>query len=440
MNSLKKLIKDKSPWLSVFDAFDLIKNKTDLELDYEIAELLISIEINDFCIPYDKSHYFDGKPVRLHRDFDNKQFSKMDYLLINLASRSIAVDDFNVDFKNYVWFKDDFFYQFERFTEINLEKSEQRDKFHENKTLDESKSFPLYFKNKIFSVHEASCLMTGYNPVSTSRCSNKISWLEQHPEYEEAFDFIYSAVKSGFFGEFGNEDPYLDVNRLKEFFSDSGIYIEGFNKNIETQNDINFGNYIVKQVKLEDYQRENEELAIKINKLEQKLQQEVLQSELLQSDYQSSQTQIRNLKSIISEKDKTIQKLKDDVQNENGKVFCLSMDLNDAKNDFQQLKLKYEDSEANLLTSIPSPTLNILDQIFDGSATERYAPDLVLSIKLWESIYINNPKNDSHSNKANGWITMNTGYDLSRPSAAKLREITTPFVNWSTHRDKNYKK
>ncbi|HCT2696359.1 TPA: hypothetical protein OUD70_002353, partial [Acinetobacter baumannii] len=166
----------------------------------------------------------------------------------------------------------------------------------------------------------------------------------------------------------------------------------------------------------------------------------VLQSELLQSDYQSSQTQIRNLKSIISEKDKTIQKLKDDVQNENGKVFCLSMDLNDAKNDFQQLKLKYEDLEANLLTSIPSPTLNVLDQIFDESATERYAPDLVLSIKLWESIYINNPKNDSHSNKANGWITMNTGYDLSRPSAAKLREITTPFVNWSTHRDKNYKK
>ncbi len=109
MNSLKKLIKDKSPWLSVFDAFNLIKNKTDLELDYEIAELLISIEINEFCIPYDKSHYFDGNPVRLHRDFDNKQFSKMDYLLINLASGSITIDDFNLDFKNYVWFKDDFF-------------------------------------------------------------------------------------------------------------------------------------------------------------------------------------------------------------------------------------------------------------------------------------------------------------------------------------------
>ena len=82
----------------------------------------------------------------------------------------------------------------------------------------------------------------------------------------------------------------------------------------------------------------------------------------------------------------------------------------------------------------------LLSLIFDESATQRYAPDLVLSIKLWESIYLKNPKNDSHSNKANGWIAMNTGYDLSRPSATKLREITTPFVNWSTHRDRNYKK
>ncbi|MDA3492714.1 MULTISPECIES: hypothetical protein [Acinetobacter] len=196
----------------------------------------------------------------------------------------------------------------------------------------------------------------------------------------------------------------------------------------------------MEQTKLKDYQRENQELALKINKLEQKLQQEILQSQLLQSDYQSSQAEIKNLKSVISEKDKTIQKLKDDVQKENGEVFCLSMDLNSAKNDFQQLKLKYEDLEAKLLISTPSSTLNILDQIFDESATERYSPDLVLSIKLWESIYINNPKNDSHSNKANSWITMNTGYDLSRPSATKLREITTPFINWSTHRDRNYKK
>lgn len=439
VNSLKKLIKDKSPFLSVFDAFEIIKNKTDLELDYEIAELLITIEINDFCIPYDKSRYIDGHPLRLYRDLDSKTSSKMDHLLRKLASGSIVIDDLNPDFRNYVWNKDDFYWQFERFTEIDLEESEQVDKINENKILAEINTLPLYFKNKIFSIHEATCLMTGFNPTSTSRCSNKVSWLEENPEYEEAFDFIYSAVKSGFFGDFSNEDPYLNANKLKEFFSDSGICVDGFNKDIAPQNEIASSPHIVEQITLKDYQIENKEFSARIKQLEQELQQEILQSELLQSDYQSSQTEIMNLKSVISEKDKTIQKLKDDVQKENGDVFILCMELDKAKHDMEKLKIKNEQLESNLLNNEPLSN-NLLDLIFDETVTERYAPDLVLSIKLWEHTYITNPKSDSHSNKANTWIASNTGYDQSKPSASKIREITTPLTFWSTHRDKNYKK
>lgn len=84
----------------------------------------------------------------------------------------------------------------------------------------------------------------------------------------------------------------------------------------------------------------------------------------------------------------------------------------------------------------------LLSQIFDESATERYAPDLALSIKLWEHIYITNPKSDSHTNKAIKWLKNNTGYEVSKKagSASKIREITTPFVSWGNLRDKNYKK
>ena len=106
----------------------------------------------------------------------------------------------------------------------------------------------------------------------------------------------------------------------------------------------------------------------------------------------------------------------------------LKKQLKDAEECIRQFKIEQSDKN------------NLLDLIFDDSITDRYAPDLVLSIKLWESIYILNPRDDSHSNKANNWITANTGYDQSKPSATKLREITTPFINWSTHRDKNYKK
>ena len=414
MNSLKKLIKDKSPWLTVLDAFELIKNKTDLQLNHDIAEFLISIEINDFCIPYNKSHYFNGQPERLHRDFDNKTLSKMDLLLIDLASQSIAVDDNNPNFKNYVWLKEDFFYQFERFTEIDLEVSEQ--------VKNENKSFPLYFKNKGFSIHEAVCLMTGYNPTSTSRLSNQRSWLEEHPEYEEAFDFIYSAVKSGFFGDSPNEDPYLYATKLKEFFADSEIYIDGFNKNSEQNDATTFDSHTIEKTTLKNYQRENQELAIKIKQLEQKLMQETAQSQLLESDYQSSQNEIRNLKSIISEKDKTIQKLKDEKQKENGDVFCLSMDLNNANEDFKQLKIKYEDLEAKfLINSLPLST-SLLEQIFDETVAERYAPDLVSAIKLWEYIYITNPKKeDSHSNKADTWLKNNTSYDTKKKGGLSIK-------------------
>lgn len=85
---------------------------------------------------------------------------------------------------------------------------------------------------------------------------------------------------------------------------------------------------------------------------------------------------------------------------------------------------------------------NLLDLIFDDTTRDRYAPDLVLSIKLWESIYILNPKDDSHSNKADTWLKNNTGYDTTKKAgpASKIREITAPFINWSTHRDKTYKK
>ena len=85
---------------------------------------------------------------------------------------------------------------------------------------------------------------------------------------------------------------------------------------------------------------------------------------------------------------------------------------------------------------------DLLSLIFDETKEERYSPDLVLSIKLWEHIYIVNPKKDSHSNKADTWLKANTGYDVIKKagSASKIREITTPFVNWSPHRDKKFKK
>lgn len=81
---------------------------------------------------------------------------------------------------------------------------------------------------------------------------------------------------------------------------------------------------------------------------------------------------------------------------------------------------------------------NLLDLIFDETAQDRYAPDLAYAIKAWESIYIKNPRTDSHNNKANTWIAKNTPYSGEQEETAtrRLREVIAPLSEWRHTRKK----
>ena len=123
----------------------------------------------------------------------------------------------------------------------------------------------------------------------------------------------------------------------------------------------------------------------------------------------------------------------------------LELDLAIEKNKVEKLNEEVDHLKAEIAKLEAAQAVQqdcLLSQIFDESTTERYAPDLALSIKLWEHIYITHPKSDSHSNKAIKWLENNTGYEVNKKtgSASKIREITTPFLNWGNLRDKNYKK
>lgn len=81
----------------------------------------------------------------------------------------------------------------------------------------------------------------------------------------------------------------------------------------------------------------------------------------------------------------------------------LELDLAIEKNKVEKLNEEIDNLKAEIAKWEASQAVQqdcLLSQIFDESATERYAPDLALSIKLWEHIYITNPKSDSHTNKA----------------------------------------
>lgn len=133
---------------------------------------------------------------------------------------------------------------------------------------------------------------------------------------------------------------------------------------------------------------------------------------------------------------------------EKQKIEELQKQLEAKEQDIQSLKRQLEQNEAEILRLKEYPLAqpdkeNLINLIFDDSVQERYSPDLANAIKLWKHIYINRSKDDSHTNMSNQWISSNTGYHENqtggKKSIERLKEITTPFVEWGNQRNKNYK-
>lgn len=235
------------------------------------------------------------------------------------------------------------------------------------------------FKKPLLTFHEASCIMTGYDPQLVEQCQNDTNFKQNFSNYLGAKDYIDVCADAQMLC-YNSMDNRIYAEDFKKFLANDGTFINGFNDDLKISTSLAVEDNISFKEKISDLEFDlviEKATVDKLNEENTKLKTELLEKE---------------------------QKIKE-------------------------------------LESIPQKYgTDLISLIFDETATERYAPDLVLSIKLWEYVYIINPKNDSHSNKANTWIASNTGYDQSKPSATKLREITTPFINWSTHRDKNYKK
>ncbi|OOR82906.1 hypothetical protein [Moraxella canis] len=78
------------------------------------------------------------------------------------------------------------------------------------------------------------------------------------------------------------------------------------------------------------------------------------------------------------------------------------------------------------------------------TAHEYHAPDLAHAVRLWLDIYANGkPKDDSHTNLANQWISKNTNYhkndDGYQMMQSRIREIATPLKDFGKKRIKEIK-
>lgn len=263
----------------------------------------------------------------------------------------------------------------------------------------------LLFKKPLLSTWDAASIISDTDPLLL-RDLNEYEAGKEYPNWMSAFDFIASSITAGLLKRNDLGVNCINRDNLKQFLSLQDIIVEGFNKSSPTEEYTGFGQPLIQQT---------------------------------EPSTENLNTEILRLRQIITEKDIEIKKLKQDIEKEQSASFDSWLDQAKAEKEANELQERIKKLEEDQAVE-KSESNNLLALILDESATERYAPDLVLSIKLWESVYIHNPKNDSHSNKANTWIESNTGYEQSKPSATKLREITTPFINWSTHRDKKYKK
>ena len=251
----------------------------------------------------------------------------------------------------------------------------------------------LLFKKPLLTFHEAACIMTGYDPQYVEQCQNDTNFKQNFSDYLGAYDYINTFTDTDLLSYDNNYRLYL--KEFKSFLSNENIIIDDFND-------------------------------------------ELKDSELSKKDQNA---EILRLSQIITEKDIEIKKLKQDIEKEQSASFDSWLDQAKAEKEANELQERIKKLE-EVQAVEKSESNNLLALIFDETATERYAPDLVSSIMLWEYIYITNPKNDSHSNKADTWLGKNTGYDTAKKqgSASKIREITTPFVNWGNLRDKNHQK
>lgn len=392
--SLKDLLKSQDEYISVLEIFELIKVKTDLKSDQEIAHFLQTIGITKKSTPFSKVKYFKGKPVELFRDYQNKTLTEMDLLLIELSSGEICINSNDLRLKNFVFDKLDFFFEFRDITNLDLD-SEDVDQADSFEQTQQNNEIPLFYLNDTFSLIEAACVLSGDNSIQMNRCFNDTNFDQNYPDFNEAYSFICSAVQAGRFA-----GDLILADDLKSYLKSKGKIIDGFNdqlKNEVTDQNLNNQNSIIDQLK-----KENE-------RLKRLLQKNESESVELAIDLRASENTLNRITT---------------------------------KNEELKAELVEKDERIKELETLQSKDTDLLSLIFDETAAERYAPDLVLSIKLWEYTYIKNPKNDSHSNKADTWLKNNTGYDTTKKagSASKIREITAPFINWSIHRDKTYKK
>lgn len=92
-----------------------------------------------------------------------------------------------------------------------------------------NEDYPLFYKNETFTVQEAACLISGYDPISVDDKSSYIPWRNKNPKYVQAENWMHSLVRGGLFDEIYTDFYVIKSKKLKQYLLENREIIAGFN-------------------------------------------------------------------------------------------------------------------------------------------------------------------------------------------------------------------
>jgi len=274
---------------------DLIKNKKLPVEKFENIEELTIDEVKELLgedhrayLKNDQENFIISAFVEsLQRCFNyfdlNSNFEiviEKDHLKTILSENGIIINGFNDDLdeqvqNHNVWDKN-YLLQLEQECSVVIADHTDELEFSDDIYLEDSfleenqkqNEYPLYYKNCTFTVQEVACLLSGYTPISVDGKWNYVPWLKENPKFQEALDFVWSAVRGNIFDEIYADYFVIKSEKLKDFLATREKFIDGFNKHLEPleKDQIEESNLMLDHLK-----KENEGFRMELLEKEQKI-------------------------------------------------------------------------------------------------------------------------------------------------------------------------
>lgn len=84
------------------------------------------------------------------------------------------------------------------------------------------------FKKPLLSLHEAACIMTGFDPQHVNRCRNDTNFNINFANYLGAMDYINSCASARLL-DYSEQYDEMNTGDFKKFLENENTFIEGFN-------------------------------------------------------------------------------------------------------------------------------------------------------------------------------------------------------------------